>query len=309
MDIFRIEFDKNFGKSKISTSIRNLKIVEDIRKCLEGLIDINPDDYRIIVPFNKDFIIEIYAKNVDCSIEIMIKRFFKEDRVIRLIDVNYTIARTKLVNIIWIPRLLKGYGDSRINTYKTVNPIFYKNLFDNLKYCDKECQEIDEVDLKDKFTANLINEVSRVLNIKESNIVFEWEIFNITFAKHGLEDKNQICCYGTFRSNCLLPFFLGDFTERGYGKLHLVREKEKLNTATKNIEDGINVKIDSSLLEKLKQSPDIENYNNDEMINFVIADYLLKNYQITLEEFKLIKNKNNQGENNGWNKSFVWCSK
>lgn len=221
MEVLRVELSKPlvFNRS-YEGSVSSLLILKDIKECLKGLYNVESNDYAIINPFKMPNIIEIYNIKTK-KIDLIVKRFFSEGRIVEIMNSDYSVVSSNKHSFLWNERVLKGYKNTRINRYKTINPIFLKNLFND----DVVLNEKIDIELfKELATKELLNYIARRLNVPKSNLYFEWEKFDITFAKCSLEEKNQICFYGLFKTNFVPPVFIGDYTQNSCGKIILLRD-------------------------------------------------------------------------------------
>ena len=244
--------DKNTG------TISSLLIAKDIKECLNGLYGVNINSCAVLVPFKFPNVVEVY--NLDNKkIDLIIKRFFSKGRKIELVGNEYTITGSETVKFIWNERVLKGYGNKRSNKYKTINPIFLKNLF---PYGNNNTGTIDIEDFKQRATLELKKYFSSLYLCSIEVLRIKWEKFNITFSKCSLDEKNQICFYGILETNFVPPIFIGDYTSNGFGKLVLLKgvtsEKEKF--------ESIKIRLASSEYLKIKHCAEL---NNLSVLSFV----------------------------------------
>lgn len=222
MEVLRVVFTKPIIiDSEYEPSVASLLISKDIKECLKGLYEVIPDNYAIINPYMLPNIIEIYNINTK-QIELIVKRFFSSNRKIDVLGWEYEIQNSSIQKFIWHERVLKGFSDSRRNRYKTINPIFLKEIFKHTLVLNSH---ISIEQFKELATLELKKHLSSKCGWGIEELILDWESFNITFSKCSLQDKNQISFYGVFKTNFVPPIFIGDFTENGCGKIILIKDE------------------------------------------------------------------------------------
>lgn len=222
MEVLRVVFTKPIVIDReYEPSVASLLISKDIKECLKGLYEVIPDNYAIINPYMLPNIIEIY--NFDSKqIDLIVKRFFSSNRKIEILGCEYEIKSNSIQKFIWHERVLKGFSNSRRNRYKTINPIFLKDIFNHPIVLNSH---ISVEEFKELATFELKKYLSSKFGWFIKELILEWESFNITFSKCSLQEKNQICFYGVFKTNFVPPIFVGDFTENGCGKIILIKDE------------------------------------------------------------------------------------
>lgn len=229
MQVFRIVLNNQYYNKNLNKDINTILVATDIKNCLDGLINVEPENYNVIIPFNKENLIEIYHNSKLTKIETIVKKFFKVGREFSIQSKTYNIVNTEVINLIVKPRLLEGYAKQRINTYKTVNPIFYKNSFDKFQYTEGSNSLVDKEHFMNVVTECIKDELSSMYKIEKNLIELTWKKFNISFSKNAFNEKNNICSYGIFKTNCQFPLFLGDFQNNGFGKLHMIKNTSQIS--------------------------------------------------------------------------------
>lgn len=259
MEVLRVELSKPLVfNGGYEGSVLSLLISKDIKECLKGLYNVEPNDYAIMNPFKMPTSIEIYNIKTK-KIDLIVKRFFSEGRKVEIMKSDYTVVLSKKHSFLWNERLLKGYKNTRINKYKTINPIFLKKLFND----DVVLNEKIDIELfKELATKELLDNIAKRLDVSQSDLYLEWESFDITFAKCSLEEKNQICFFGLFKTNFVPPVFMGDYTQNSCGKIILLKDDSiKVKRAK-----GITLHFKEDFFNELKT---VSQQNGLDMVSFV----------------------------------------
>lgn len=243
-----IEFTKN--------SIENISVIEDIRNNIIRFSNNEPENImRIINNMSHELSYIIYARPYQDTISIYglldegkngINAIFKNIILNKTFKIKDTIYE-----IIDIPTVettidLLPYNNGRINTYVTTTPI---NIFN--KYNHKVFKAIlhkhfkdgkfDKTNLKavqgyyeeiKKYTNEQIKDfiaymVSKLLKKNKSyfefinNIKIEWETIKVVFHHYHSEEKKMPMIIGKFKSNFVLPKFVGYKIGKGFGEINL----------------------------------------------------------------------------------------
>lgn len=258
MEVLRVVLTKPIIiDSEYEPAVASLLISKDIKECLKGLYEVIPENYAIINPYMLPNIIEIY--NFDSKqIDLIVKRFFSSNRIIEILASEYEIQSSSIQKFIWNERVLKGFSNTRINRYKTINPIFLKDIFNHPIVLNSH---ISVEEFKELATLELKKYLSSKFGWFIKELILEWESFNITFSKCSLQEKNQICFYGVFKTNFVPPIFIGDFIENGCGKIILIKdEKEKIKKAK-----SIILYFEEDYFKELKE---VSRQNNMDVLSF-----------------------------------------
>lgn len=258
MEVLRIILSEPIiSNSGQDYSITSLLISKDIKDCLLGLYNIDSQDYAIVNPYKMPNLIELY--NVKSKkIDLIVKRFFSSSKEIEILKKKYQIASAEKHSFLWNERVLKGYLNSRINRYKTINPIFLRKTFENEI---TQNSRIDTDEFKKIATSELLEHLSLQFNWRKEELHLEWETFQITFSKCTLDSKNQVCFYGVFKTNFVPPIFIGDYTENGCGKIILLKDEAiKIKRA-----QSITLYFEDDFFNELKR---VSNENNMDELSF-----------------------------------------
>lgn len=183
---------------------------------------------------SKSKYIDIYIdmEKYDISIENAIKSFISGKISFSIDKEEYKIIAYETHNKQVLPRILFGYGNSRIIHYKIVKPIFLSEMFKNtIDFNEPTTGRINKDLYKEHFTSilknRLLNDLGFGIGFDSEAIRIDWVDFGLRFAKYNIGKKSRACVYGSFEINCVLPFFIGDFNEHGYGRIVIDKKKGK----------------------------------------------------------------------------------
>ncbi len=212
--------------------ITNLKIFEDMKFWFRSVgLDITLFGFHM--PFKEKNTLEVYVldPNHMDKLDFITQHLFTPNKTKIILGIKNKIIKTKILTITYIPRVLKGYKNERVNKYKILTPIFFKDLFKEVPLV-KDTKEVDIEKAKKLFTTTMINSIAKDLAAEPKEIFLEWDTFNITFSKCDIEQKNQLCAYGTFSTNCVPRLFIGDFKNNGCGRIVEIERNTELNIHT-----------------------------------------------------------------------------
>ena len=247
MNFLKITF-KNDLPGRDNRTISNIKIY-DVFKTWFKCAGLEEDLFGFYIPYNEKKSIEIHILRPEAieKLDYIEKTYFTRGKKKVILGVKTVITKVEKKTIPYIPRLLKGFNNSRVNKYKTLTSIFFKELFTNIPMKDENV--IDEEKANELFTKAIKSHIAKVLNIKVEEVYFAWNEFHVSFAKCDMEQKNQLCAYGTFSTNCVPPLFIGDYKSNGCGRLiEVERRQENINPIdeVKTMEEAKKEEVENS---------------------------------------------------------------
>lgn len=251
----RIKLDKNINYTK-ANSLDHIIVVEDIRDNIIIFSNDEPEAIRSIINYELHKLPSvIYASPYNDTISIYglgdngaiaINSIFKN------VLLNKTIKiKNDIYKVVGIPTIESSidflpYNNGRLNTFTTLTPINIFNRYNHKVFKSILCKHFKDgkFDIKNtiainnfykdikKYALEQIRDsirfsVSNLLKKDKShfkfidNIEIEWEDIHIVFHHYHSQEKKMPMIVGKFRSNFVLPKFIGYKIGKGFGELIL----------------------------------------------------------------------------------------
>lgn len=250
----RIELEKNIQTD--GSFVDNIILVEEARDNIIKFSSNEPESiYKIINNQEHSLPHIIYAKPYNNIISIYglgdngangINAIFKNVIMNQTFKIKNEIYKLKGIPTIESNIDLLPYNNGRMNTYTTITPInifntfnhkifkfmLYKHFKDgNFDKNDTEKVKSFYDDIKNYANEQIKDSIAYITSTllkKEkdyfefiSKIEIEWEDIKIIHGKYHSEEKKMPMIKGKFRSNFVLPKFVGYKIGKGFGELSL----------------------------------------------------------------------------------------
>lgn len=250
----KIEFDKDILRDR--NFIDNIALTEEARDNIIKFSSNEPENiYKIIN--NQEFSLPyiIYSKPYKNIFKIYglgdngingINAIFKNIIMNQTFKIKNEIYKLKGIPTIESNIDLLPYNNGRINTYTTITPInifnkfnhkifkailykhftdgnYDKNNIQKVKSFYEDIKKYADEQIKDSIAYLVSNLLKKEKDYFEfiSKIKIEWEDIVIVHGKYHSEEKKMPMIIGKFRSNFVLPKFIGYKIGKGFGELSL----------------------------------------------------------------------------------------
>lgn len=251
----KIKLDKNINYNK-NNSLDYITVVEDIRDNIIKFSNSEPEAIRNIInttshslpsviyasPYNGTVCIYGLADNGSIALNSIFKNVLL-NQTLKIKNDIYKVVGIPTIesNIDFLP-----YNNGNINTYTTLTPINIFNKYNHKVFKSILCRNFKDEkfnladtkavesyykDIKkfaiEQIRASIRYTVSTLLKKDKSyfefidNIDIEWEDIHVIFNHYHSQEKKMPMITGKFRSNFVLPRFIGYKIGKGFGEIIL----------------------------------------------------------------------------------------
>ena len=279
MRFFRLLLNRAFIRSELDKETNALILLKELVQNLKRKnINIDMSNYSVLIPFNLPNTFEIYlGEELEEEDEELVAAL-QEGSFLTFNDRKTVVKKFQKFDLIFNPRVLKGYSGQRVNVYKTVNPIVYQELIDNTPYSDNKKTIVDTEAARLIVNRCIKKELNRRYSIAMDEVEIAWKNFGVSFVKVDLKEKRQIAAYGMFAINCQLAFFLGDYIQSGLGKLFINNPDKEKNSKFKDIK----IVMPTQIIEDV-----FNGVANKSFLNSLVHEHIVKK----IEESSIDENK------------------